>query len=52
MYNTNRNFEFKIYNGNGKGKEYYSKDKLEFEGEYFNGKRWKEKEKNMMNMVT
>jgi len=25
---------------NGKGKEYYSKNKLKFEGEYLNGKKW------------
>ncbi len=31
------NFEFK--EGNGKGKEYYSDDKLRFEGEYLNGER-------------
>ena len=30
---------------NGKGKEYYSNGKLEFEGDYLNGKKWNGKEK-------
>ena len=38
---------FLIYEGeflhgerNGKGKEYDSKGNIEFEGEFFNGKKW------------
>ena len=35
-------FEGKYSNGrrNGKGKEYYKNNKLKFEGEYLNGKKW------------
>ena len=38
-------FEGEYSNGerNGKGKEYYTNGKIRFEGEYFNGKKWKGK---------
>ena len=39
-----------VYEENGKGKEYNWNGKLEFEGEYLNGKRM-EKEKNIMIMI-
>jgi len=43
--NINDIIELVINNGNGKGKEYNYDGKLEFEGEYLNGKRnGKEKE--------
>ena len=34
-----RKFVLEI-NNNGRGKEYYKDNKIQFEGEYFNGKRW------------
>ena len=43
-YNKNSIIDFKIKEGNGKGKEYYYDDKLEFEGEYVNGE-WNGKRK-------
>ncbi len=39
MYNNNGDLEFKINEGNGKGKEYNYLGKQIFEGEYKNGKR-------------
>ena len=38
-YDINGNIIYKLINGNGKVKEYYYNDNLEFEGEYLNGKR-------------
>ena len=39
-YNENGNIIYELKNGNGKVKEYYDwNGKLEFEGEYLNGKR-------------
>ena len=38
-YNYNGNIIHKYNNLNGKGKEYYGHGKLEFEGDYPNGKR-------------
>ena len=38
-YFLNRKIDFEIINGNVKGKVYYGNGKLEFEGEYLNGKK-------------
>ena len=35
-------------NRNGEGKEFYKNGKLQFEGKYVNGKRWKGKEYNII----
>ena len=42
QYYFKKRFEGEFKNGiiNGKGKEYYVNDKIKFEGEYHNGKRW------------
>ena len=42
---TFNSFEGEYKNGkrNGKGKEFYSNEKIKFEGEYLDGKRWKGK---------
>ena len=42
---TFNSFEGEYKNGkrNGKGKEFYSDEKIKFEGEYLDGKRWKGK---------
>ena len=45
IYNIKGKLDFKIKNGNGKGKEYNHDGKLLFEGEYLNGERWKGKGK-------
>ena len=37
-YDKNGNVIYELINGNGKVKEYFD-DKLQFEGEYLNGKR-------------
>ena len=36
IYDEKRNIIYELINGNGKIKEYYYDDKLEFEGEYLN----------------
>ena len=38
-YDINGNIIYELINGNGKVKEYYHGGKLQFEGEYLNGKR-------------
>ena len=38
-YDKNGNLIYELKNGTGKVKEYYYDGKLEFEGEYLNGKR-------------
>ena len=45
--------EGEILNGiyNGKYKEYYENDKLKFEGEYLNGKKWNGKEYDINNNI-
>ena len=45
LYSNKKIFEGEYLNRkrNGKGKEYYEKGELKFEGEYLNGKRWKGK---------
>ena len=39
FYNNNGSVEFKLANGKGKGKEYYSDGELKYEGEYLNGEK-------------
>ena len=36
---------------NGKGKQYYSNDNLEFEGEYLNDKKWNGKGYNSFSNI-
>ena len=38
-FDENGNIIYELINGNGKGKEYDLDGKLEYEGEYLNGKR-------------
>ena len=42
---------YKIAEKNGKGKEYNKEDKLIFEGEYLNGKRWNVKGYNKNGII-
>ena len=44
-YDENRNIIYELVNGNGRVKEYDEKERLIFEGEYLNGKRWNGKVK-------
>jgi len=43
--------EYKNRKRNGYGKEYYDKDKIKFEGEYLNGKRWNVKGYNIKGKI-
>ena len=42
--NENGTVIYELINGNGKVKEYNNEEKIIFEGEYLNGKRWNGKE--------
>ena len=39
-YDENGNIIYEIINGNGKVKEYDKGERLTFDGEYLNGRRW------------
>ena len=42
-YDENGNIIYELINGNGKVKEYDEEERLIFDGEYLNGRRWKGK---------
>ena len=39
-YDENGNIIYELINGNGKVKEYDERERLIFDGEYLNGRRW------------